>query len=186
MIFARREVVLQRMKRVLLFYAEAAQRASHPMELIVVSHSQGTMVAIEVLNSPDMDCLEKFSRVSLVTMGSPFTNLYQHYFSKFYPHLSSSFWRRIRERVNQWVNIFRIDDPVGTEIEFPEQFLVDGSAPTKTDAWLPTGSHNYAIGCRGHMNYWNDREVLGILKSEVFRQDWELADSPKALLRRSA
>lgn len=186
MIFARREVVLQRMKRVLLYYAALAQRSSQPMELIVIGHSQGTMVAIEVLNSPDMDCLDKFSRVSLVTMGSPFANLYQHYFPKFYPPLSSSFWRRIRERVRQWVNIFRIDDPVGTEIEFPEGFLANEPANSKNEVWLPGGSHNFPTGCRGHMNYWNDREVLGILKSEVFRADWELPQVGNAPLRRSA
>jgi hypothetical protein len=186
MIFARREVVLQRMKRVLLFYAENARRTQQPLELIVVGHSQGTMVAIEVLNSPDMDCLNQFSRVSLVTMGSPFSNLYQHYFPKFYPQLSHSFWRRIRQRVGLWVNIFRIDDPVGTEINFPDRLDHQGQTDERQDAWLPSGYHNFPIGCRGHMNYWNDREVLGILKSEVFRQDWELTTSRNAEIRRSA
>jgi hypothetical protein len=171
--FARREVVLGRMKRVVRHYASQVQAEGKPVELIVIGHSQGTMVAIEVLNSTDMDCLDRFERISLVTMGSPFTHLYQHYFPKFYPELASSFWRSLQQRVECWFNIFRIDDPVGTEIDFPDGFLGGSRFAPSKGCWLPSGSQNFPVGCRGHMNYWNDREVLGILKSEIFRSNWD-------------
>lgn len=187
MIFARRELVLQRMKRVLMYYSATIRHRQHPLELVVIAHSQGTMVAIEVLNSPDMDCLAEFSRVSLVTMGSPFTNLYQHYFPNFYPSLDAKYWRRIKQRVHQWTNVFRIDDPVGTDIRFPEKPFLDTQTTNLPATDRPSHATavscsfmNVPIGCRGHMNYWNDREVLGILRSDVFRSEWEAHLSSRA------
>jgi hypothetical protein len=175
MIFARREIVLQRMKRILLYYRDSMQNRKHPMDLVIVSHSQGTMIAIDVLNSPDMDCISEFSQVSLVTMGSPFTNLYQHYFPNFYPSLRSTYWKRIKQRLHQWTNIFRIDDPVGTEIDFSEASLLDPNQQLKLQVPIK-GFANIPLGCRGHMNYWNDREVLGILRSDVMKSEWEATD----------
>jgi hypothetical protein len=194
MIFARRELVMQRMKRVLMYYSALVHQRQQPIELIVIGHSQGTMVAIEVLNSPDMDCLNAFSRVSLVTMGSPFTNLYQFYFPNFYPSLESRYWRRIKQRVNQWTNVFRIDDPVGTEIHFPANpaSAIQPKNPNTTQTANEAASFicsymNLPIGCRGHMNYWNDREVLGILRSDVFRSEWEAhVNAPQLDLRKAA
>ena len=87
-------------------------------------------------------------------MGSPYTHLYGHYFP-------SSF-RSVEERANlkkanpadlkkggllrAWLNIFRIDDFVGTHIskgEWPAEFPV-----------FPNG----------HTNYWVDRGVVDELR----------------------
>ncbi len=180
--FWKREIISGRIKQILRHYAARFDK-EHPPELIIVSHSQGTVISIEALNDPELDCLHQFSRVTLVTMGSPFTNLYQHYFPHYYPPLDSAYWNPLQARVNHWVNIYRIDDPVGTEIVFPESYLINGTK--ENDRWQPKGSHNFSLGCRGHGHYWNDREVLGLLRSEVFRDDWEAIQSYRVPMRQA-
>ena len=144
--------------------------------LTVVAHSQGTVIAIGKLwqkdtaqliesqlernNQADKDWSEKTPQ--LVTMGSPFTHLYQHYFPDRYsplyvknsngglvfydstkngwgPYFEKMFWKR-------WINIYRKDDFVGTEItgkaEFPE---------------------NQPVAPGGHTDYWRQAEVLQVM-----------------------
>ncbi len=92
--FSRREVILNRLKRILAHYRD---QSIDGVELIIVAHSQGTMVAIEVLNDPDLAWLDNcFSRVSLVTMGSPLAHLYQEYFEHLYPPLHHLMWTNLR------------------------------------------------------------------------------------------
>ncbi len=175
LLFSRRDAIHGRMKRILSYYRETLD--GRP-ELIVVSHSQGTMIAIEVLNDPEMAWLSnRFQSVSLVTMGSPFSNLYQHYFARFYPALDQPFWSPLRKRIDRWINIFRIDDPVGTELHFPTPHIQNlESERAQADGFCeitevqPTQNvySNHPVGCRGHVNYWNDCEVLNILRAELF------------------
>jgi len=168
--FSRREFVIQRMKRVLRHYADHPSLSSRP-QLILLSHSQGTMVSIETLNDPDMAWLrDRFASINLVTMGSPFQHLYQHYFRHYYPGLESNHWQHLQSNLDFWINVFRIDDPVGTEIDFPQGFLHQSrSKPSSPQETLqPSGCINYPVGARGHVNYWNDHEVLRILRAELF------------------
>lgn len=88
--------------------------------------------------------------VDLVTMGSPFTHLYQHYFPDRYPPLfdGSDLNRRdwgthLPSTVQRWLNIYRVDDFVGTHI--------DGSEGFPTNICIPAG---------GHTGYWRQREAL--------------------------
>ena len=175
--FSRRDAIHCRLKRILNFYRDTLQQ-NRP-QLIIVGHSQGTMVAIEVLNDPELGWLKnRFSSVTLVTMGSPLSNLYQHYFAHLYPSLASPFWSSLRKQTDRWINIFRIDDPVGTEIEFPESRLSEISSKESCDQRLlscdSTGGKqaysNHPVGCRGHVNYFNDCEVLDILKNQLFEK----------------
>lgn len=173
--FSRRDAIHLRLKRILNFYRDTL-KGQRP-ELIIVGHSQGTMVAIEVLNDPELSWLtNQFSAVKLVTMGSPLSNLYQHYFAHLYPQLESPFWSSLRKRTDRWINIFRIDDPVGTEIHFPESRLTPAESCEAFHDGLCVGDSkirnqvysNHPVGCRGHTYYFNDREVLEILKKELF------------------
>lgn len=179
--FSRRDAIHNRMKRILSFYREHLENRP---ELIVVSHSQGTMIAVEVLNDPDMAWLKnQFGSVSLVTMGSPLSNLYQHYFRRYYPPLDRPFWSSLRRHVDRWVNVFRIDDPVGTDIHFPTNAfeLDDRHSSENQHPNLPrvstegdrTVASNHPVGCRGHVSYWNDVEVLDVIRSELFARDEE-------------
>ena len=168
--FSRRDKIHNRMKRILVYYR--GRLADRP-ELVIVSHSQGTMVAIEVLNDPEMAWLSStFSRTSLLTMGSPFTYLYQNYFGHFYPSLNSPAWDNLRSRVDRWANLFRVDDFVGQEIEFP----VHGLSTMSSSLLVSSGDGGEActdhpLGCRGHTNYWEDAEAIAVIKKEIFAQE---------------
>ncbi len=135
--------------------------------LVVVSHSQGTMIAIESLNDPELSWLNNcFSSVTLVTMGSPLKHLYQHYFQHVYPRLNQPFWSQLRKQTDRWVNIYRIDDYVGRELDFPEAFQTPHFDRCANAGKIQYG--NFMVGPRGHQGYWEDIEVLNIMRQEVF------------------
>ena len=169
--FSRRDRLHLRMKQILSHYRD---QYSHQPELIIMSHSQGTMIAIESLNNEDVAWLNQcFKSVTLVTMGSPFHHLYQHYFGHCYPALDQPYWSSLRRRIDSWVNICRIDDFVGNQLEFPNnKSTVHNSvgAVTANDSiYSPTFYSNHAVGLRGHTNYWSDSEVLDILRHQLFQ-----------------
>lgn len=149
--FSKRDAIQRRMKTILNHFRQTA--VGNP-KLTIVSHSQGTMIAIEVLNDGELDWInEKFCEVNLVTMGSPFSHVYQHYFAHFYPALNELFWSNLRNRLNNWVNIFRIDDFVGTEIRY-DSFAEEGLSFS-----------NHPVPSRGHNYYWCDKRVLEIIRN---------------------
>ena len=153
--FSRRDAIHHRFKRILAHYRDALENRP---ELVIVSHSQGTMIAIESLNDPEMVWLgNRFSKITLVTMGSPFTHVYQHYFRHLYPGIEDPFWSELRSRVDRWTNIFRIDDYVGTDIDFPD---------SESEGVASDDFSNHPIAPRGHTYYFSDRDVLNLIKSE--------------------
>ena len=118
-------------------------RDEKPDRLDIVSHSQGTMIAIDLIDLRGEQWLKGLPAgsggIGLVTMGSPYTHLYGNYFP-------SSF-RRVGNRPNlankkdggllrDWLNIFRIDDFVGTHIG--------------KGAW----PREFPVPPNGHTNYW--------------------------------
>jgi hypothetical protein len=172
--FSRRDSLHFRLRRILAHYRD---HFDYQPELVIVSHSQGTMVAIEALNNEDLSWLNNsFQSVTLVTMGSPLSHLYQHYFGHCYPSLDQPFWTSLRRRVDRWVNICRIDDFVGTNIEFPEQVNAESLVPrqseeSKVDSFFsPAVYSNHAVGPRGHQSYWTDREVLQLLREHILEK----------------
>jgi len=153
-VFTRREIIGGRLQRILEYYA---RQYDHRPILNILSHSQGTLIAAEVLNNSDLDWLpQKFSTVNLVTMGSPIHHLYQYYFPHVYPPVDQPYWSNLRSRIDSWTNIFRIDDFVGTEIPFPD---------SQRNAHGPRFS-NHPIKVAGHHWYWVDKEVLGIVAEQ--------------------
>lgn len=161
--FFRRDAIHVRFKMALAHYRDEIKNRA---DLTIISHSQGTMIAIEVLNDPELLWLKnRFRSITLVTMGSPFTHLYQHYFRHFYPDLENKQWDLLCDRVDRWINVYRADDYVGTHIDFPTRKTI----PTDE---LPHGAYsNFKVGMRGHMNYWADAEVLDILRDELMGED---------------
>jgi len=154
--FVKRDAICARMKKILKHFRDST--AGRP-KLSIVAHSQGTIIAIEVLNDADMDWLDdEFGEINLITMGSPFTHIYQYYFRHLYPSLRDLHWSNLRNRVAQWSNIFRIDDFVGTTIEFDS---VDAPATLFT---------NHPVPRYGHLWYWSDRKVLDIIKQKRIGQ----------------
>lgn len=150
--YSRRDVIHRRIKRILEYYRESMP--GNPV-LTIVSHSQGSMIAIEVLNDDELAWVsKKFKQVNFITMGSPFHHIYQEYFQHFYPPLDDKQWTNLRSRVSRWLNIYRIDDFVGTDIEFPESLT-----QTKDGKYT-----NHPVERKGHMLYWCDRQVLAIIR----------------------
>jgi hypothetical protein len=122
--------------------------------LSVVVHSQGTIIAVDVLSLGALPPAERtalrarlaqLTQLHLVTMGSPLTHLYQHYFPLRYPSLRDRAWQELRGVVHRWVNLFRVDDYIGTDVE-----MVEG--------W-PGSPVNVPVGVGGHTGYWRQKEV---------------------------
>ncbi len=125
----------------------------HPLErIVVVSHSQGTVLAVDELARSSFgrppDWLEQLD-VTLITMGSPFSHLYQHFFPLSYPALDQPVWQRLGRRLNRWINIYRNDDFVGTHVNA-------GPQP-------PFEFQEHAMGTGGHLTYLLDGRVVSII-----------------------
>ncbi len=123
--------------------------SEEPDEVIVVAHSQGTVIAIEAIRGNNTSLLfdtEHIKKRVLVTLGSPYSHIYEHYFASKFP-----LPRDFDTRLDRWINIYRIDDFVGTVVgdregEWPE---------------------NFAVPAGGHTGYWTDDEVRSILVGNV-------------------
>lgn len=138
--------------------------------VVVIAHSQGTIVAVDELTAVGPGGTESSFRrgtfgadterayaelfgstpTTLVTMGSPLGHIYQHYFAHLYPEGTDEHWQPLRARLAAWHNIHRTDDFVGTTIprfdptrEFPE---------------------DHDVGLGGHTGYWTDVKALKIVR----------------------
>lgn len=132
--------------------------------LTVVAHSQGTVIAVDVLSLTGLKAparqqlLERLDRLEefhLLTMGSPLTHLYQHYFPNRYPSLADPCWYGLKRTLRHWVNLYRVDDFVGTYVEAP----VPGWVGRPPHAGVPI-PHNVPIEEGGHTRYWGRPEVF--------------------------
>ncbi|MGL4489092.1 MAG: hypothetical protein ACRCU5_06570 [Rhizobiaceae bacterium] len=131
-------------------------RDERPDRLFIVSHSQGTVVAIDVLNTEGarwLSMMPEGGKIFLATMGSPYTHVHNRYFpSAFAPvdELKNLAPVKGDGILTDWINIFRIDDFVGTHID-------------------PTGKwpREFAVPPNGHTLYWIDDNVFAELKKFV-------------------
>ena len=131
---------------------EVMLKSERPDDVIILAHSQGTVLAIQALRGEECSQLLEEAGIGkpvLVTMGSPFSHIYHHYFgSKFsIPH-------ELRAKLSQWINIYRIDDFVGTVIGEPQ-----GDWPD-----------NRHVAACGHTGYWADEHVHAILSEAVLKE----------------
>lgn len=121
--------------------------------LIIVAHSQGTVVALDELAHSNFGQHRNWLRkidLRLVTMGSPLAHLFQHYFPKSYPRWNDkSYWGELTKRVSCWLNLCRSDDFVGTTIEMRE-----------SDPLWSRFVEFFVADRGGHTNYWRDRNVI--------------------------
>jgi hypothetical protein len=125
--------------------------------LSVISHSQGTVISVDVFSLANLHDpyrswlirrLEEVGGLNLITMGSPLHHLYQHYFPDRYSPLTHG-WHGLRDSLSRWVNIYRIDDYIGTFVDVP----INPPDPR----W---GSPNRPIHSGGHTEYWNQPAVF--------------------------
>jgi hypothetical protein len=118
--------------------------------IVVVGHSQGTSIAAQGLGAltnvyePRIHPAAGVKRVRLVTMGSPIRHLYRHYMSTRY--------ETAKDVVTDWLNIYRLDDYIGTKI-------VEADKSTGV-VLFGAGVRDTHIGEGGHTDYWSDSRAI--------------------------
>ena len=110
--------------------------------LVVVAHSQGTVIAADALRD-----WVNTSKVDLLTMGSPLRGLYARFFGVYFCTLVPN----VRSAAKSWVNLYRGDDYVGRRL--------DG------------GVTDILIEGKGHEGYWTDASVLAELEGLIGLQE---------------
>ncbi|WGI23167.1 hypothetical protein [Amylibacter sp. IMCC11727] len=120
-----------------------------PTEILIISHSQGTVIALEALRGGRLNKIltdHGLPEISpeLVTMGSPTDHLYGFYFSKTFSVQSADENMDVETGISKWTNIYRSDDFVGTTVAGRQN----------------TFPHNEKVLPNGHTNYWTDELVL--------------------------
>jgi hypothetical protein len=80
--------------------------------VVMTAHSQGSVVALAALDG--LKAQEWFSKLSLLTHGSPITRLYVRYFPA---HVAPAVGR-VHGAIGQdrWANLYRLTDPIGGAI----------------------------------------------------------------------
>ncbi|BFP43493.1 hypothetical protein FGF1_43380 [Flavobacteriaceae bacterium GF1] len=149
--FEFREQVLQRLDKIMDFAAQG----EGAKKLILVTHSQGTIFGLDYVSNPkNQSRLAGFDSVVLVTMGSPFTYVYQHYFPDIFTQ--NERYETIKKVLgkNPWLNIYCSDDYIGTYIAPYESGVDETSRYPK----------NIETGSGGHTGYFEDARVMAELE----------------------
>jgi hypothetical protein len=145
--FPVRQQIESRFHKVLARLLEEYQ----PTRIVVIAHSQGTVISFNALSEIYAQAwFQQYAatlRAELVTVGSPLTHLYQHYFPAHYP-VNDPKQAVLQPYVRRWRNIFRTDDYIGT-------FVTLGSNAAATQA-AQAQSWPESIPARpgGHTHYW--------------------------------
>jgi hypothetical protein len=123
-----------------------------PTHLLVITHSQGSIIALEELRKRRWrGTFDGLQSSGILTFGCPFTHLYQHYLPFLYGDVTQGRWEMLRNNIEFWLNIYRSDDYVGT--------YIDSSDPNwPTNIRLPPGK-----GLNGHTRYW-DADVFRAIR----------------------
>ncbi len=157
--FKIRNQILRRFERALTYFAGKAKDDA-PMDLVIISHSQGTILSLDFLtNERYNNILGQFKNIKLVTMGSPYSHIYEHYFPGILEG-SKPFDRRIANEKSNWLNIYRSDDYIGTYIATPR----DIGAPSRVGS-----PRNIEVGLGSHTGYFRDKRVV----PEICKFVWE-------------
>lgn len=140
-------------------------RHEKPVSIVVMSHSQGTVIAMDAISRHGGNWRGATGApvtLSLVTMGSPYTHVYNSYFPlAFPPPAQRGDLRPLMQGglLDGWTNIFRTDDFVGTHIDTTRQ----QGAPDAGTGW-PV---EQPVRPGGHTHYWTDRKVIPKLRAAL-------------------
>jgi len=144
--------------------------------LFIVSHSLGTVIALDELAHSNFgqrrEDLQKLD-IRIVTMGTPISHLFQHYFPVAYPDWDNlKYWGELKLRIKRWLNLYRRNDFVGTRVIMnPEDpfYNVLRQVEVRKDG--------------GHTNYWRDRKVVNLIASFIEGLDIVQPDVDKAIVK---
>ncbi len=124
--------------------------------LIFFGHSQGSVIVHDyLLNHDDLinpskyDALESVSQIDVITIGSPLTHIYRHYFMDYDGVDENVVGGVLGPKIRSWTNMWRVDDPIGREVNVLA--MID----------------NVGIGPGGHMYYWKEDPVCAKLWSLI-------------------
>ena len=108
-------------------------------KVIVLAHSQGTVIAIDALGSAAVPGCD------LITLGSPIESLYHRF-------LANSLENRPSKQVfpKNWWNLYRNDDYIAGPVNL-------------------RAVENSEIGAGGHTGYWSEPAVIAAIKKAVNR-----------------
>ncbi len=120
--------------------------------VIFVAHSQGSVVAYDYLHREHSETGSLAgARAQFLSFGSPLGHIYQKYFYEYVPGGAAS--RTVSDRLERWINIYRVEDPIGGWVDAAEDAQIENRA-IKTKGPLMFG---------GHMNYWGDTQIVEAL-----------------------
>lgn len=109
--------------------------------LVLMTHSQGTVIMYDYLKSPEHHgALDRVAETHVLTLGCPLSHLYQRYFAEYSEPAAMD---ELQGRVRSWRNFYRIDDPIGNHVDV----LTDGAIL------------NTPLRPGGHVDYWKEPEV---------------------------
>jgi hypothetical protein len=153
--------------------------------IIVVAHSQGTVVAADALRLRARNAAQRADdggpvapgpRISLVTMGSPLQNLYAMAFPYLYSWVQDTDTdvddgtvNARRAGVAQWINLYRSGDYIGRHLwstGTDEERYADQSATVAARS-ASGESFDTCIGYGGHTGYWSNRAVLDAVVAQA-------------------
>lgn len=154
--------------------------------IVVVAHSQGTVVAADALRLRERlrsqgetappAIAEKRPRVSLITMGSPLQNLYATAFPYLYSWVQDSDAdtddgkvNAARAGVDQWINLYKSGDYIGRFLWFSgtddERFADNSTVIGRLSS--DGKSFDTCIGYGGHTGYWSHPAVLDAVLAQT-------------------
>lgn len=119
--------------------------------LLIVAHSQGTVITLDALMRRRWieSLLSRVESLTVITFGSPVTHVYQRYFPQLYkPFAETSLLELSQDKRVKWLNVYRIDDFVGTYIENS----------------IPNFPINVPALPGGHTDYWRADVMLELFK----------------------
>jgi hypothetical protein len=133
-----------------------------PTRMTVIAHSQGSVIVFNALAdlSTQKDFIEmsKEIRIDVVTVGSPLTHIYQHYFPTDYLPCDDPKWTALRKTIASWRNVYRVDDYVGT-------YIMSDALHKQRQDW----PQNIPAEPGGHTSYWEQdifRHLEDVLPGE--------------------
>ena len=127
--------------RLSMLRADLSARLGPFPQTTTLAHSLGSMIAIDLYCKSGKGNGSSHGIGRLVTMGSPYLNIFQYYF----PHLFTPLKSSEVGRVTEFVNIYRNNDYVGTKVAETSVGVRDEEEPPK-----------------GHFGYFRDPAVVGI------------------------
>lgn len=130
----------------------ATQIAELPKPVVIVGHSQGSVLAVDLVRHLSQQ--EGYDRTQhgLITCGSPLASLYSTYFPKYFP---TAVRTDTQSRVSEWRNLWRSTDPISTELDLGDD------ADTET---LDGNERGVGSELRKHGDYWIEEDQVEIVE----------------------